>query len=46
MLLKNLNSKKSLYRQFVIECYGEHKGFATLLKDRFIRLKKNKELIS
>jgi hypothetical protein len=46
LLLKNGNSKKSLYRQFVIECYGEQKGVVTLRKDKFIRLEKNKELIS
>ena len=46
LLLKNMNSKKLLYRQFVIECYGEQKGIVTLRKDKFIRLQKYKELIS
>jgi hypothetical protein len=45
-LLKNMNSKKLLYKQFVIECYGEQKGIVTLRKDKFIRLQKYKELIS
>ena len=43
---KNMNSKKMLYNQFVIECYGEQKGIVTLRKDKFIRLQKYRELIS
>ena len=46
VLFKNMNSKKTLYRQFVIECYGEQKGIVTLRKDKFIRLQKYQELIS
>lgn len=46
MLFKNMNSKKVLYKQFVIECYGDQKGIVTLRKDKFIRLQKYKELIS
>lgn len=46
LLLKNMNSKKMLYNQFVIECYGEQKGIVTLRKEKFIRLHKYGELIS
>lgn len=46
VLLENMNSKKALYKQFVIECYGEQKGIITLRKEKFLRLQKYKELIS
>ena len=46
VLFKNMDSKKVLYKQFVIECYGDQKGIVTLRKDKFIRLQKYKELIS
>lgn len=46
VLLKNLNSKKTLYLQFVVDCYGDQKGIVTLRKDKFLRIQKYKELIS
>ena len=47
VLMKNISSKKKLYSQFVIDCYGDQKGIVTLRKDRFIRQRLlNRELIS
>jgi hypothetical protein len=45
-LLDNIMSKKTMYSQFIIECYGDQKGIVTLRKDKFIRLQKYRELIS
>lgn len=46
ILLKNLNSKKILYKQFIVNCYGDQKGIITLRKNKFLRIKKYRDLIS
>jgi hypothetical protein len=46
VLMKNISSTKKLYKQFVVDCYGEQKGIVTLRKEKFKREKEKLKLIS
>jgi len=37
---KNIGSKNKLFREFIMECYGIHKGLITLKRERLIRYAK------
>jgi hypothetical protein len=43
--LNNSLSKKQLFQQFILDCYGYQKGLVTLRKERFERIMKKKKNI-
>lgn len=36
--IHNISSRKTIYKQFVPDCYGQQKGIVTLRKDKYMRL--------